>query len=290
MFLTAFVAVTLAWRSARRSGELAERRRIDAERNEREANEQRRRAVAGFAKARAAVDEYLNKVTDSEPLTAPGLQSLRRDLLNSGLGFYQDFLKEHAGDPALRFAEADVQFRAGKIISQINPGAAARSAFDRAGALFEALYRDRPDDADVLAGLAEFLAWDKHPMRAIALLDPLTQRHPENARYLRMLLDALNAFAIERSNLDDPEETLKTHLRASRWERRWSRVSHTLRRTTRGLRRHSIISVSCFTRSQSGAGRTRSSCLSTRVPTTSGAWHWLPTTSQRSDTSSSQGA
>jgi serine/threonine protein kinase len=213
VFITAFIVVTLAWRSALASGALAERRRIDAVRNEQEADEQMQLAIAGFAKARAAVDEYLNKVTDSQPLSESSLKPLRRDLLESGLRFYQSFLKEHAGDPSLRYAEADAQLRAAKILSQINPGASARSASDRARTLFESLARDRPGDADVQAGLAEWFAWHSMDLRAAALLEPLTKRYPENGRYHRLLLDALNSAAIAQGDQDDLDGNLKLQLR-----------------------------------------------------------------------------
>jgi serine/threonine protein kinase len=95
---------------ARTAGQwrLAEDRRQDAEDARKEAlgnltvaQQERRRAEANFEKARAAVDAYLTKVSESQLLTVPGLQPLRRDLLTSALTFYQDFLKERGHDSAL---------------------------------------------------------------------------------------------------------------------------------------------------------------------------------------------
>jgi serine/threonine protein kinase/tetratricopeptide (TPR) repeat protein len=213
VFLVAFVAVMIAWRNADASRNLADTRRKDSERNESEAKVQRARAEAGVAKARAAVDEYLNKVTDSQSLQAPGLQSLRRDLLNSGLGFYKDFLKEHADDAGLRLQEADVHFRAAKIMNEIAPGSEAVAASDKAEALFRQLHGDLPEDDEVTAGLADVLTARNKNYEALGLLDPLVKRRPQDAGYQRLLLTALNATAIGRSNVDDPEESLKLYLR-----------------------------------------------------------------------------
>ncbi len=82
-----------------------------AKANEAEALSQRTRAEAGEAQARAAVDEFLSRVTDEELLKAPGLQTLRRDLLRSALRFYDKFLKQHGDDPSLIAALAGVHLR-----------------------------------------------------------------------------------------------------------------------------------------------------------------------------------
>ena len=77
----------------------AEEQHRQAEKARSEADAQRQRAEANFAKARAAVDDYLTKVSESQLLDVPGLQPLRRDLLQSALAFYQDFLKKRASRP-----------------------------------------------------------------------------------------------------------------------------------------------------------------------------------------------
>jgi serine/threonine protein kinase/tetratricopeptide (TPR) repeat protein len=214
VFLVAFVAVTFAWRNADASRKVADARRKDSERNEIEAKTQKARAEAGVAKARAAVDEYLNKVTDSQSLQAPGLQSIRRDLLQSGLGFYQDFLKEHADDPALRLLEADVQFRAAKIMTEIAPGPDAVAAVEKAEALYQKFRRDRPSDDEVTAGLADVLATRGKYSRAVGLLEPLVKGRPENTRFQRLLLSALDGLANEREMQHDTAGTLEIQLRS----------------------------------------------------------------------------
>ena len=77
----------------------AEEAKTQAEINLHEAERQKQRAEHNFAKARKAVDDYFTTVSESQLLQVPGMQPLRRDLLQSALAFYQDFLKERGDDP-----------------------------------------------------------------------------------------------------------------------------------------------------------------------------------------------
>jgi serine/threonine protein kinase len=76
--------------------------RGEAETALKEVEKERVRAEANFAKARAAVDDYLTKISESQLLQVPGMQPLRRELLQSALAFYQDFIKERGDDPKIR--------------------------------------------------------------------------------------------------------------------------------------------------------------------------------------------
>ena len=64
-----------------------------------ERDRQRVRAEGGEAQARAAVEQFLNRVTEDTLLKAPGLQTLRRDLLGSALRFYDEFLEQRGEEP-----------------------------------------------------------------------------------------------------------------------------------------------------------------------------------------------
>ena len=88
-------------RLAAERGEAAEvaKRALRQEANQRALAETARHlAEANFAKARAAVDESFTKISESQLLTVPGMQPLRRELLSSALRFYEDFVKEHHDD------------------------------------------------------------------------------------------------------------------------------------------------------------------------------------------------
>jgi serine/threonine protein kinase/Flp pilus assembly protein TadD len=73
-------------------------------------------AEANLQKARKAVDDYLVLVSASPDLEAPGLEKLRKQLLDTALGYYQDFVKQHVDDPLLVADVAAAYLR----VSQIN--------------------------------------------------------------------------------------------------------------------------------------------------------------------------
>jgi tetratricopeptide (TPR) repeat protein len=115
----------------------------------------KRQAESHFAKARKAVDDYFTKVSESQLLQVPGLQPLRRDLLQSALTFYQDFLKERGDDPALRGELAAAYLRVGKIRSEMREADEARKAYEQARALYEALTKAAPESVEWRHGLAQ---------------------------------------------------------------------------------------------------------------------------------------
>src|SRR5262249_51350705 len=117
----------------------------------------RQRAETNFAMARGAVDAYLTKVSENQLLKVSGLQPLRRDLLQSALTFYQDFLKEHGNDPALRAELAAAQLRLGRINLELGLRTEAKQALEAAAAGFESALESDPQNADLRAGLADAL-------------------------------------------------------------------------------------------------------------------------------------
>ncbi len=75
--------------------------RARADEGQRTAQEQRKKADASFLQARSAAEEYLNRVTEDQLLSMPGLQPLRLQLLTSAVKSYQDLL-EKQDDAVLR--------------------------------------------------------------------------------------------------------------------------------------------------------------------------------------------
>jgi serine/threonine protein kinase len=134
---------------------LADKARREAETSAREADAQRRQAEANFALARKAVDDSFTKVSESQLLTAPGMQPLRLDLLRSALNFYEGFLKERAGDPSLRRELLVTRLRVGRIQQELGQRYRARAAFQAALDGYTEALRDHHDDLDLKAGLAD---------------------------------------------------------------------------------------------------------------------------------------
>lgn len=65
-------------------------------------NQERLRADRGFRQARQAVNEYFTQVSESTLLNKPGMQPLRKSLLNAAKNFYVNFATESQHDLSLR--------------------------------------------------------------------------------------------------------------------------------------------------------------------------------------------
>jgi serine/threonine-protein kinase len=110
-------------------------------------DQERRQAEANFRKAREAVDEYFTKVSESKLLNVPGLQPLRKDLLESARKYYQTFLKERGDDPSVRADAAEAWYRVGFVVQDVGSKKEAAGAFVRAAEMYEALTRAHPQVA-----------------------------------------------------------------------------------------------------------------------------------------------
>jgi serine/threonine-protein kinase len=119
--------------------------------------EQRDLAQQNFHKARQAVDHYLTAVSENTLLKspAPGLQPLRKQLLELALTYYLDFLQQQGDNPALQAELAAAYLRIGRINAEIGTQTDALAAVQRARDLYETLTRARTDDTALASELAK---------------------------------------------------------------------------------------------------------------------------------------
>src|SRR5262245_42381326 len=187
-----------------------ERAAKEREAEQRQAAEDAKKlAEANFAKARAAVDDYLTKVSESKLLTVPGMQPLRRELLQAALAFYQNFIKERGNDPAVRAGLAAALYRVGCIRSELGELAEGRKDLAAALALYHELAPSNPGDADLQAGLAQCYYRTGDYTSAIRTWDQLLAADPGNGRYRSALAEALNVRAIRsREGMADHQRAL----------------------------------------------------------------------------------
>src|SRR5262249_53933936 len=118
-----------------REREAKERENAEAAKKAAQASQARtmdalQKAEENFARARAAVNDYFTAVSDDGRLQAPGLSPLRASLLQSALGFYQQFLKERGSDPGLRRELAAVYFKVGTILADLGQRESAARSID----------------------------------------------------------------------------------------------------------------------------------------------------------------
>ena len=78
---------------AARNAEVAERLALVIEKAKAEAN---------FRKRRQAVDDYFTLVSESRLFDVPGLQPLRKQLLEAALKFYESFVNQRGHEPQLQ--------------------------------------------------------------------------------------------------------------------------------------------------------------------------------------------
>jgi serine/threonine-protein kinase len=109
---------------------------------------ERARAEANFRQARDAVDRYYTTVSESRLLGVPGLQPLRKELLQAAEEYYRDFLIEHGDDPAVQADAADAFFRIGWITQAIGRPADAVEPLQKATSLYQKLADDYPQRPD----------------------------------------------------------------------------------------------------------------------------------------------
>jgi tetratricopeptide (TPR) repeat protein len=117
-------------------------------------NRERARAEASFHQARAAVDKYFTTVSESRLLNVPGLQPLRKELLELAQTYYQDFLRQRGDDPSVRAEAATSYFRVSWITQTVGRLDDSLPPLKRAIALYTQLVRDHPDVVEYRRNLA----------------------------------------------------------------------------------------------------------------------------------------
>ncbi len=194
--------------------------RLTAERETQAARDARVREAAqrlcaetNFRKARAAVDGYLTRVSESRLLKVPGLQPLRGELLQSALPFYRDFLAERGDDPTLRADLAATHLRIGRVQAELGSVDEARRSLKSAITAYRAEVAKDPQDIPLRTGLAD--AWralghvwfdfggqDSAGEQLAAceanaeLREGLARDRPDDADRRRDLADALELLAV----------------------------------------------------------------------------------------------
>ena len=104
---------------AAREAEAAERRALEIEKAKAEAN---------FRQARQAVDEYFTLVSESRLFDVPGLQPLRKQLLDAALNYYEGFVNQRGQEPQLQAELAAILLRVGQSnLQNLQPDAGVQA-------------------------------------------------------------------------------------------------------------------------------------------------------------------
>jgi len=120
------------------------------------------RSEESFRDALEAVDDLFMRVSEETLLDQPGMQPLKKDLLERALKYYRRFLRQRAGDPTVRDKVAATYYRVGLINAEIDSPAKAIEWYDSARRIQMQLLREEPDATGQLDALGN--TWNAHGM------------------------------------------------------------------------------------------------------------------------------
>ena len=123
----------------------------------------RREAESNFNMAQKAVDEYLTSVSENTLLKEQDsldIGSLRKDLLQTALKYYEQFVNQRSHDPQLRKDLANAHYRVGQIAKEIDsPTEALPLTVLPRSLLWDQLIKEDPESPELQYGRAlTFLA------------------------------------------------------------------------------------------------------------------------------------
>ena len=155
----------------------------------RRAENERQRAEVNFRDAQTAVDDYLTKVSQ-KLLDVPGLQPLRKELLETALKYYQNFIVQHAHDPLLRSDLANTYERVGTINDLIGARPDALEAHQRAIDIRAALAREYPKRFRLQQDFSKSYDQIGVLLRVMGRMDEADQAHRRSTAILELLIAA----------------------------------------------------------------------------------------------------
>lgn len=163
-----------------------------------DADKQRERANANLQQALGAVDQMLLRVADERLAAIPGAESVRQELFQDALKFYQSFFEHSSDDPHLRVSTAKAWLQFGNLYEFTGNLSKAQEVRQEAVRRWEALLEDTPDDFEVKKSLAaaytkfseaehwrfgRFSAAEHTMLKALALDKELANRFPNDPTY-----------------------------------------------------------------------------------------------------------
>jgi serine/threonine-protein kinase len=199
--------------------------------------EARKEAEANFNMAQQAVEEYLTNVSENTLLKEQDsldIGSLRKDLLQTALKYYEQFVNQRSHDPQLRKDLANAHYRVGEIAKEIDSPTEALRAYRSALSLWDQLVKEDPESPELQYGRAlTFLAMagqqsklDQFQDALAALtqarpaLEGLTARFPTVATYQSRLSSCYRDIGVIQSRLEIADGGLGLLERARNIQRR----------------------------------------------------------------------
>jgi serine/threonine-protein kinase len=118
------------------------------------AKKQEALAEARFWQAHQAVGDLCIRLGEEKLAAYPGVQPVRKELLEAGLKYYQAFLKQKDNDARVQLEVATTLFRIAFITNVIGSQSEALAIYDQALAMYRKLLHKNPENVAALAGIA----------------------------------------------------------------------------------------------------------------------------------------
>jgi tetratricopeptide (TPR) repeat protein len=195
----------------------------------RRTQQQRDRADENFRTARRTVDDYLTRVSENKLLKSPlpGLQPLRKELLESALAYHEQFLQEHGDDPGVQAELAASRLRVGKILDSLGFLQKGQENLELAVRSYQELLQAHPEDPSFEKGLAEsYLSLGYAQLKtnrkqavasfrqAVSLAEKLARTAPQDADGQFHLGKTYHALAQALGYMNEPGEALSLYTKA----------------------------------------------------------------------------
>jgi tetratricopeptide (TPR) repeat protein len=108
-----------------------------------------------IADLRKGINKWYTQISEDTLLNEPGMQPVRRNLLQRARDYYDEFLLKSERDESIRDELAQAHFRVGAITEEIESPAKAMSSYETAREMQEQLLQSEPDNGDRLKALGD---------------------------------------------------------------------------------------------------------------------------------------
>jgi serine/threonine protein kinase len=186
------------------------------------------RADQNLAQARKAVKDYLTKTARNRLLKEADFHPLRRELLESAIPFYQEFVKQQQGDPELEAERGRAFGDLAVLREDLGQLDQALAAYEQRLAIFERLAADFPakpayrqEVAQTYRNIGNVYLWKKQPAKAepayrqgLTLLEALRVKYPAFPPYRQGLAGVCNNLGYLLRNQGRLDEALPLQQKA----------------------------------------------------------------------------
>ncbi len=170
----------------------------------------RAEAEHSFQQARQTVDDFFTRVSENKLLNVPGLQPMRRELLDEAAAYYRGFIKQRGHDPSVRAELAKTYYRLGLIGLEVDTKSVAAASLQEALKIQKQLIASQPGSVDYRETLANIFNALGNFHQAAGQLDSaneafraalevrrkLVDEQPRNSQFRRKLANSYNNLAV----------------------------------------------------------------------------------------------